>query len=661
MHRRRASGALYVRWEEAKKIVYLRDGAPVMVKSNLLDECLGRVMVRERMITEEECEQSLRLMRSSRRQQGTVLIEMGCISPHNLVYALDRQLRLKLYDIFAWRGGEFTFAAGVEAPPSHTGLEGSPGQLIKEGIFETYDHSRVVEALAAQRAQRLWPATDALHRFQDLGLTSAERGLVDHVVDNAGQWTVAEVLRGASGLGNSDLDVLARAQLVLALLCVEVLLLGQHMEDSGSWTGPDGVSTDPELGVGLNLDDESGQTPTDEDDLPLSAEDFRNDVDPVLAEMDIATDPSLDSDTLDTARNPALQPASTELEEPYEITSEDLNDDEEEAGTEETDTDVGQRVTTPMSAVRIEDDDDDDDDDVETAVRKRQYTEHDGSKRLPVLGDGAVTPDDVRRELRARRRDDRSRPTRRDRPHGDASDVEDTLFPLSDTSQTDVEEHTALAAIRRTELVRRLARMQGRAAHDVLGLDEDADETEIRHSYEALAAELSPDRFQAASTEVRTAARRAMEVATAAYDAMLAGPEIQPRRTTAELSIDVDRLLQAEREYRKGLSLLEQGRFSAARDAFRRSSQRCPSEAEFVAAQAWATYQSATDDPSGRREAIELLEKAQKLNPRHDRTYVYRGYIYRAGGDDESADAEFERALQCNPDCEEALAELGLV
>ena len=34
-------------------------GAPESVKSNRLSECLGRVMVRERIISEADCEESL--------------------------------------------------------------------------------------------------------------------------------------------------------------------------------------------------------------------------------------------------------------------------------------------------------------------------------------------------------------------------------------------------------------------------------------------------------------------------------------------------------------------------------------------------------------------------------------------------------------------------
>jgi len=67
------------------------------------------VLVREGMIAEAQCKESLHRMKESRRQQGTVLIEMGVISPHNLVVGLELQLRAKLMDIFSWTRGEFLF------------------------------------------------------------------------------------------------------------------------------------------------------------------------------------------------------------------------------------------------------------------------------------------------------------------------------------------------------------------------------------------------------------------------------------------------------------------------------------------------------------------------------------------------------------------------
>src|SRR5262249_15019161 len=86
LFRERATGALFLLRDRIKKIVFFRDGQTIHVKSNLLNECLGKVLVRERMISEDECKESLRIMGQTGRLQGTVLIEMGCISPQNLVY-----------------------------------------------------------------------------------------------------------------------------------------------------------------------------------------------------------------------------------------------------------------------------------------------------------------------------------------------------------------------------------------------------------------------------------------------------------------------------------------------------------------------------------------------------------------------------------------------
>ena len=53
------------------------------------------------MISVQECETSLRRMQEQKRQQGTALIEMGCISPANLAYALQWWV-FGLFAAFMW-------------------------------------------------------------------------------------------------------------------------------------------------------------------------------------------------------------------------------------------------------------------------------------------------------------------------------------------------------------------------------------------------------------------------------------------------------------------------------------------------------------------------------------------------------------------------------
>jgi CheY-like chemotaxis protein len=168
LYRRQATGALLLKHDKVKKIVYLQDGRPVFVKSNLINECLGRILVNERMISVENLEESVSRMKSSKRQQGTILIEMGCISPHNLVYALEKQLEIKLYDIFGWPEGDFQFNPKTAIDVPIISLELSPASMIYEGVKRKHPLPRIERELAPFMGYYISPNPEPRMRFQDL-------------------------------------------------------------------------------------------------------------------------------------------------------------------------------------------------------------------------------------------------------------------------------------------------------------------------------------------------------------------------------------------------------------------------------------------------------------------------------------------------------------
>jgi len=215
LYRWKASGALLMRRGRIKKIVYLKDGYPTFVKSNLLSECLGRILVREKMITEPECERSLELLpKSNGKQQGTVLIEMGALSPHNLVFGLQLQLEQKLFDIFSWPDGDYQFNAKVESSPQAVVLDMSLASVIYEGVRRKFGDDQVKDLLDPFIDLYLGVHPEPSHRFQDLPLEADERTLVA-LID--GRRTMREVIERA-GLPDRN----AR-QLVYALLAAEMI------------------------------------------------------------------------------------------------------------------------------------------------------------------------------------------------------------------------------------------------------------------------------------------------------------------------------------------------------------------------------------------------------------------------------------------------------
>ena len=262
LHRQGATGALLLRREKVKKIIYFRQGVPVSVKSNRLSECLGRVMVREGMLSESDCESSLVRMKAAGRQQGTVLIEMGVISPHNLRYALDLQLRLKLMDVFSWMSGEWQFNATAQPPPDTVRLELSPAAIIHEGVRRGFDESRLRTRLGDVSEQVVWPTEDPLFAGQDMGLGEEELQMLARM---DGSRTVAE-LRSLALLPPLDTD-----RLLYALLSAQMVELRNSRREAPAQPAPAVSKLEAiteELGPGddgeepLELEDE---VPDDED------------------------------------------------------------------------------------------------------------------------------------------------------------------------------------------------------------------------------------------------------------------------------------------------------------------------------------------------------------------------------------------------------------
>ncbi len=215
LYRWKATGALLLRRGRIKKIVYLKDGYPIFVKSNLLSECLGRILVREKMITEDECDRSLELLKTSPgKQQGTVLIEQGAISPHNLVFGLQLQLEQKLFDIFGWGDGDYQFNAKIEIPTQAVHLDMSLATVVSEGVRRKFTDQQVSDLLEPFLDLYLGMHPEPSHRIQEVPLEADERTLVA-LID--GRRTMREVV------DRSSLPKKAAQKLVYSLVAAEMI------------------------------------------------------------------------------------------------------------------------------------------------------------------------------------------------------------------------------------------------------------------------------------------------------------------------------------------------------------------------------------------------------------------------------------------------------
>ena len=174
----RATGSLLLLRDNTKKIVLFSDGYPFSVRSNLLAECLGQILLEKKLITGEALSASVARMQKEKRQQGQILIEMGVLSPYNLRRALVDQLEAKLLEVFAWPDGKFMFKASEEMPAGAMRLERPPAALILEGIRRHYDQARLEAVLARYDDQYIALSSDPVLRLQEMTADATEQAFI---------------------------------------------------------------------------------------------------------------------------------------------------------------------------------------------------------------------------------------------------------------------------------------------------------------------------------------------------------------------------------------------------------------------------------------------------------------------------------------------------
>lgn len=452
----RATGLLHLEQGTVHKVIYLRDGYPIFARSNLVRECLGQQLVQQGRISQAECEESLCHSKASGRLQGTVLIEMGLLSPQQLQQALQEQAREKVLEVFTWSSGRWRFLPAKDFRKEIVGINLSPASLMLQGLRRGVPSGCLEGVLLQHRGRYLAPVSSPLYRFQEIELTAEDMQI----------WQACD--------GSRTLEQ----------------LLAQH---------PFARRSAEQLLAAL-----------------------------LLTEMLESHD----------------QPVQADIDSGFQ------------------------------------------------SARLRQ-------RREAFLADY------------------------------------EQLMPLDYFALLEVDETTAPAAIRK--------------------------------AYFALVKRLHPDHYHQSgfSPELMSKVVDLFQRVSDAY-AVLTDPvkrkEYLARQQGEPVadSNDIAEILRAEESFQKGVVLLRRKQYAEAFDLLSWAYRLQADEPEYLTAYAWAMFKAHPDQPQKRFEARELLLRSADLNPRHDLTHLYLGYLLKADGQGKAAERAFEMTIQCNPNNIEALRELRL-
>jgi uncharacterized protein DUF4388 len=195
-----ATGILSVVSGTTRKALYVRSGRVVFASSNLPNDRLGEVLIREGKISVEQYESSVKAISRGKRQ-GKVLVEMGALSPKDLWEGVQHQVQEIVYSIFLWEEGQFHFEESMLPEKERITVDLDITELILVGIRRV-DATGPVQARYPESDLVLEPNPDGP---RDARLEPYEAHVL-HLVD--GERSVLEVCRESEIGDHETLKVL---------------------------------------------------------------------------------------------------------------------------------------------------------------------------------------------------------------------------------------------------------------------------------------------------------------------------------------------------------------------------------------------------------------------------------------------------------------------
>jgi tetratricopeptide (TPR) repeat protein len=627
-----ASGALLFTRHEIKKIVYFRSGYPISVKSNVRAECLGKILVWDGLISREQWRDSLLVMRESGKRQGSVLIEMGAMTPEHLTRGLDIQFRFRLGELFSWTEGACRFWSGVRPPPEMASSDIAPATLIHEGVRTFMPRESVQQLLAPLLGHFLVPSPNPLWRFQALDVSLKVTLLLDRI---DGTTRISDLLK------RSPLNEADSLALLYSLLCTRMVTASEvPVKSWASLRLPRIAQSRPKVAPHR----------TRLGDLAQTVERLRRS----LPHEVLGVPPGASLATVRLAfqkrageRHPDRVGAS-QSEGLRELAIEALDLTVAAFGKLAPDYDVSAPSaellvkTTRLKAARPS---------AGEAAGLVPATEASeaglatGPMPIAAAPDEGVAAGPVSTAGAAR---DESL----------SFDVSEVLAPDgADSPDAFIDQTTFAGPLIRPD--------QFSTADDTLMPGQPLAEelAEALGALEGFSRTLAPADNQ--PSEAPTAAPDIVRDITQELEAPVVSddPQAPPNeaRPMRERTLDdrVWQIIEAEQFHQEGLKLLDKGRFDEAVRALTCSVERCEEEGEFRVSLAWAVFQAGLDQESAHR-SLEHLDEAAAHAP-SARACLFRGHILRFLERRDEAVWAYQEALRHDPENEEAKSELDRI
>jgi CheY-like chemotaxis protein len=219
------TGALSIAHGKVRKDLYVRNGQVVAADSNLRQEALGTLLCAKGILDEGQLTFLLAETKKRGHKMGAVIIELGWLTPEEVLQCLAAQARKRIVDCLRWDEGSYSFTPGDSFGDRVIEHDLDVAKSVFLGLYR----SATPEALVSRFDQSGACPVQLTHRFDRYKVQFEETfgGDISRIVDDAP--TI-----GALSLREDAHVIMAEIE---ALLETGLADLGEPMEETDSSSG----------------------------------------------------------------------------------------------------------------------------------------------------------------------------------------------------------------------------------------------------------------------------------------------------------------------------------------------------------------------------------------------------------------------------------------
>jgi len=210
-------------------------------------------------------------------------------------------------------------------------------------------------------------------------------------------------------------------------------------------------------------------------------------------------------------------------------------------------------------------------------------------------------------------------------------------------------------------------RIKDKDYFDVLGVNRNADNNEIRRAYFKLAKQFHPDCLNP-SLKKSKIALDLFNTITMAYEILSDPKERKIYERTFRAKEDRNQLEQAEKQakderaFNRSVTLINESQYSQAIEILSELNDKHPNQARILSHLSFAEFlREYKSNPKIRSKAEATIYKALEISPKYEQAYVFLGRIAQKMDEIAKAKSFFNKALEINQNNVDAIREIRLI